>query len=299
MPCRVEGDAAVYETARSPATALEMGRSDGVFIRALRQRDQKPYKRYVSPCKKQRDWAAVRARLRRLRDRAAEETERHVRRQAEYDARTLRTTLPPLVAALRAFRAVNNQAVFAPFADRIDALDDQGKVALAPWLARNACAKPRPRLKQPMGEALKRAKEDLDVVIDALEVYTTQFDFTRGEGDACPRLAIGADDERTDPIALEPFVPSQTVLVRVSDPDDARRHACLPYETIVEYANALHVVKDSGERRWREQTQDFEDGPGRGQRYVPVVHVFPYGNTQLMHAPLDAPALRLLRLQRP
>ena len=51
-----------------------------------------------------------RARLRRLRDRAAVETERHVRRQAEYDARTLRTMLPPLVVALR-LRAVNNQAL--------------------------------------------------------------------------------------------------------------------------------------------------------------------------------------------
>ena len=297
MPCRVEGDGAVYETARSPPTALEMGQSDGVFFRALRQRDQRPYKRYVSPCRRQRDWPVVRARLMRLRDRAEDETGRLLRLQAEYDARTLRETLPPLLAALRVARAVNNQPFLASFADRIEALDAQGRVAIAPWLARNECAKPRSRLKRPIEDykALSAARTDLDVVLAALEAYTTQFDVTRGGRGECPRLVIGTNDERVDPIWLEPFVPSQFVIVRASDHDG--RHVCLPLDTIVAYARSLAVVQDSGERRWVAGSQQFEDGPGRGERYSPVMHLFAYGNAELMHVPLSVPVLRIRRLR--
>lgn len=303
MPCAIDGDDAIYTTRMTPRALLDMGPTQGVSIRAERRRDGHPYKRYVtSPCKRQRDWPQIRAHMRRAMDEVKRTTHAEIRAQARYDAHHLHTTLPPLLQKLRDFRGAGNRAILAPLADRIDALDEQGMVAIAPYLQRNNCVRVRSDRKKRIDDrpSLKEDKEHLQLMIKALEEHSVQLAFAYGnDTTTCPRLRVGPADERADPYDQSPFVPSLTVIAHLNE-GRAGRTMCVPWEAIRPAANIdpIEYLGESVQGTSPEGVREFVDGTGRGPPRAMIHRIFPANNNAMHANPVLVPALRLRRIAR-
>lgn len=302
MPCFVQQDdpggarVAAYQTSRTPASLLDMGPSGGCSFRAERARDGKAYKRYAA-CRRQRNWSLIRTLLQTLQQDATNRLAREQAAQRAYDARVLRDAVPQLLQKLRDFRGAGNRRLFDQIAARIAALDDQGKIALAPWLARNHCVRAKSIRAGISGHpALNEAYNHLRLVVDGLHDHAAQIDFCSPS--QCTRLGIRSEDERVDIVTQEPFVPSQTLLVTFDEGGD--RNMCLPWSCLATPA-AANVVDHTGtwQRQGRGEGREYVDGRNRGDPVCATHRLFPSNNNRLYAQPIVVPTLRLARLRRP
>lgn len=296
MPCRLDDhNVPVYQTASSDLL-LELGPSGGVFARAERQRDRSPYKRYLSPCKRQRDWQQVRRRLTEIRDAATRETDRERSAQLQYDADALTNRLPAMVRRLHQFKGVNNRRIFTHLAARIEALDDQAKVSLTPWLGASSLVTARDIRKAISSHpSLLRDKKNLEALLDTLETHRVQIDFVRGEDTtSCPRLAITSGTNERFDIDASAFVPAHTLLIRLFESNS--RHACIPWQYLREGVESVDVIDYPGE--WVKRRGEYVEGRGRGEPFGARTQLFPLSNNAYLHQPFQTPIIRLQRLLR-
>ena len=176
MPCVVQQNKAVYETRMTPRHPLAMSDRKSVFFRAERQRDSHPYKRYVtSTCQKQADrssWRAVKALLTFARNDTKQKTQDALLAQSSYDASQLRI-LNTILQHLRNFKGHNNSHIFQHLANRIDALDEQARVSITPFLHKSHLAKAK-NIRSGLSNhpRLAQAKKEIEALILSLENHT-------------------------------------------------------------------------------------------------------------------------------
>jgi hypothetical protein len=297
MPCSYdeEDDAVRYSTSKTPPTLIELGSKGGVFMRATNHRSQRPYKRYLSPCKRQGDWPRIRHALERLQDESARRTDLEASEQAHFDASVM-ATRPSLLAVLRDKRGTQ-RSTCRLLADQIEGLDEQGMVCILAYMVNDRFVHARAIHDAVANHpSLKAAKEALVTLIDSVDTHRVSIDFVKGSDAECPGLSIrNENDERVDIITDDSFIPSQTLLVRVHELCGRGRSICLPLENWLFMIRSGDTFEWTGE--WRSTRHEFVDG-GRGTQVANVWKLFPANNGAMYVDPIHVPLVRLKRLLR-
>ena len=294
----------IYETAQTSSTPLELGQRGGVYFNST-TRNGRPYKRYPK-CKFQENWPAVRHALLTRLNPVHVQIRREIEEQRIYDANILGVHFPPLLERLSLFKGAGGRLLFQPIAERIEALDDDAKIALVPWLRKNRCVLAK-NIKDAFSNhpSLQKDKLELDAIVLGMENHSVQLDFIRGDDPTqCPRLVGPVNEsERIDMMDGEEFDPSQTVMVRFSEVADIHvdRHACIPWQTLSEYVQGKNPITHGTVSRMHEGGDDMEEYETTNERGPPVAAVldlFPMNNNRLAADPFVTPLLRMQRLLR-
>ena len=148
-------------------------------------------------------------------------------------------------------------------------------------------------------------KKKLIRVLEGLTYEPVQIDFVHGNEVECPGLSLtNNDNQRIDLMSNEEFVPSQTLIVRVTETDEEARSICLPIDNMRDIFRSSEAVDWTGEWRQREAsssrsdyTREYVEG-GRGDPVANMVKLFPANSNEFFADPIVVSVLRIQRVLR-